>query len=97
LVRTPDAQRLRDLLAELPGVDVERAGEAGGTGEADRLEVTGTDSERIGRLAAAHSLVLFELTPKQASLEEAFMELTKDAVEYQAVVTPAQPVKEMAA
>ncbi|MFE2411438.1 MULTISPECIES: ABC transporter ATP-binding protein [unclassified Kitasatospora] len=95
LVRTPDADRLRELLADQPGVQVEKAADE--NEESDRLEVTGTDCERIGRLAAAHSLVLFELTPKQASLEEAFMELTKDAVEYQAVVTPAQPVKEMAA
>lgn len=61
------------------------------------LTVEGTDSERIGRLAAEHSLTLFELTPQQASLEEAFMELTKDAVEYEAVVTPAELVKETAA
>jgi len=38
----------------------------------------------VGRLAAAHGTVLSELTPIRASLEEAFMELTRDSVEYQA-------------
>jgi ABC-2 type transport system ATP-binding protein len=89
LVRTPDAERLTRVLGDQPGVVV--------TTEEDRLEVTGTDSERIGRLAAEHGVVLFELTPHQASLEEAFMELTKDAVEYQAVVSPAELVKETVA
>jgi ABC-2 type transport system ATP-binding protein len=37
-----------------------------------------------GKLAAAHGIVLFELIPVRASLEEAFMELTRDSVEYQA-------------
>ena len=36
--------------------------------------------------AAANGIVLHELTPVQASLEEAFMELTKDSVEYRANV-----------
>ena len=42
------------------------------------------DSAEVGRLAAAHGIVLVELTPIRASLEEAFMELTRDSVEYQA-------------
>jgi ABC-2 type transport system ATP-binding protein len=37
---------------------------------------------RIGELAASASVVLYELTPRLASLEEAFMELTADSVEY---------------
>lgn len=82
LVRTPDAERLGKRLGELPGVTVT-------TGEdVQVLEVAGAESEQVGRLAAEHSLVLFELTPQHASLEEAFMEMTKDAVEYEAVVTP---------
>jgi ABC-2 type transport system ATP-binding protein len=47
------------------------------------LEVTGLSSDRIGRIAADHSIALAELTPQQASLEEAFMELTRDSVEFQ--------------
>jgi ABC-2 type transport system ATP-binding protein len=55
----------------------------------DVIEITGMESEAVGSLAAAHGIVLFELTPVQASLEEAFMELTRASVEYQArVATP---------
>ena len=43
---------------------------------------TGLTAEQIGELAAAHGIVLHELTPQQASLEEAFMELTRDDVEF---------------
>jgi len=91
LVRTPDSERLGKLLDALPEATVTH-GE-----DTQVLEVAGVDNERIGRLAAEHSLVLFELTPQQASLEEAFMELTKDAVEYEAVVAAPAPVKEPAA
>ena len=52
--------------------------------DADVIEITGMDSAEVGRLAAAHGIVLFELIPVRASLEEAFMELTRDSVEYQA-------------
>ncbi|WP_331767071.1 ATP-binding cassette domain-containing protein [Embleya sp. NBC_00896] len=73
-VRTPDADRLRALL---PAPDVRVAGR-----ERDVLEVKGLSSDDIGRVAAAHGITLFELVPQQASLEEAFMESTRDAVEY---------------
>ena len=46
------------------------------------LDVRGTDGEHIGRIAAAHGIPLFELTPQTASLEQAFMDLTQDSVEY---------------
>jgi ABC-2 type transport system ATP-binding protein len=48
------------------------------------VEVLGLDAAAIGELAAANGLVLHELTPQKASLEEAFMELTSDSVEYHA-------------
>jgi len=54
-----------------------------GTGS-DVIEITGMDSAEVGKLAAAHGIALFELIPVRASLEEAFMELTRDSVEYQA-------------
>jgi ABC-2 type transport system ATP-binding protein len=44
--------------------------------------VTGMDSRRIGTIAAEHGVPLHELTPQTVSLEEAFMELTRDAVKY---------------
>ncbi|WP_433476413.1 ATP-binding cassette domain-containing protein [Spirillospora sp. CA-142024] len=69
-----DAAHLRTLLAG-PGVSVVSE-------ERGALEVTGLPSERIGRIAADHAIALAELTPVQTSLEEAFMELTKNAVEY---------------
>jgi ABC-2 type transport system ATP-binding protein len=54
----------------------------------DVIEVTGMDSGEVGRLAAAYGTVLSELTPVRPSLEEAFMELTRDSVEYQAAGAP---------
>ena len=48
------------------------------------LTVSGLDAAGIGELAAANGIVLHELTPQKASLEEAFMELTRDSVEFQA-------------
>jgi ABC-2 type transport system ATP-binding protein len=75
-VRTPEAAKLRGLLAG-PGVTV--------TGvEDDQLDVTGLSSAEIGLVACDHRVPLEELTPVKASLEEAFMELTEDAVEYRA-------------
>ncbi len=73
-VRTPEAGRLRDMLV---GVDVSVTGL-----EPDLLEVAGLNSEAIGKAACAAAIPLIELTPVQASLEEAFMELTQDAVEF---------------
>ncbi|MCX4747980.1 ATP-binding cassette domain-containing protein [Kitasatospora sp. NBC_01287] len=48
-------------------------------------EVTGTEPERIGELAAANGVALYELSVRQDSLEDAFMRMTADAVEYKAV------------
>ncbi|MFJ6405029.1 ABC transporter ATP-binding protein [Streptomyces hydrogenans] len=74
LVVTPDAGRLRALLPP----------DAHATAEApDTLRVTGLDAPAIGRIAAAHTVELHALTPETASLEQAFMDLTHDSVEYQ--------------
>jgi ABC-2 type transport system ATP-binding protein len=81
-VRSPHAALLRDLLTG-PQVTVTSA-------EAGVLEVTGLDSDDIGRVAAQHQVTLYELVPRTASLEEAFMELTRDSVEYRASVSEAQ-------
>ena len=75
-VRTPDAGTLAELVTG-PGVNVEAPGN-------DLLEVTGLESKAIGELARRHDLSLYELTPVRASLEDAFMELTRDVVEYRA-------------
>ncbi|MER0243052.1 ATP-binding cassette domain-containing protein [Streptomyces sp. HSW2009] len=73
-VVSPEADRLRALLAG-PGVRVTAHGP-------DTLRVTGADGRHIGDTAAAHALPIHELTPRRASLEEAFMELTRDESEY---------------
>jgi ABC-2 type transport system ATP-binding protein len=59
---------------------------AGGTvrdGLEGALIVSGLSGEEIGKLAAFHGVALSELTPQRASLEDAFMELTRESVEYQ--------------
>jgi ABC-2 type transport system ATP-binding protein len=73
-VRTPDLVALQQVVARLGG-----SAEADGD---DVFEVSGVSAEEIGRAAAAQGIVLFELTPHQASLEEAFMEITRGELEY---------------
>jgi ABC-2 type transport system ATP-binding protein len=75
-VRSPQTTELRELLVG-PGVTVTAVDGAA-------LEVSGLTAEQIGDIAAERSLTLHELTPQQASLEEAFMELTRDDLEYAA-------------
>jgi ABC-2 type transport system ATP-binding protein len=74
-VATDDPARLRDVLAG-PGVDI--TGRAG----SEELRVTGLTAREIGLKAAEHGIPLFELTTRTVSLEDAFMDLTRDAVEY---------------
>jgi ABC-2 type transport system ATP-binding protein len=84
LVRTPQADRLAELITAAGGhIEPEAAAPGNGGGSTPAgLIVTGLEAPRIGELAASASLVLYELTPRLASLEEAFMELTADSVEY---------------
>jgi ABC-2 type transport system ATP-binding protein len=72
-VLSPQGEELARLLTS-EGASVETQDGA--------LSVTGLDAARVGDLAAAHRITLHELTPQQASLEEAFFELTEDSVEY---------------
>jgi len=51
--------------------------------------VHGLTAEQVGDTAAAAGIVLHELTPQQASLEEAFMDLTRDDLEFAAEVEEA--------
>ena len=52
---------------------------------AELLEIAGLSAEEIGDIAAVNRITLHELTPQQASLEEAFMTLTtNDDVEFKA-------------
>ena len=53
----------------------------------DELEIAGMTSAQIGDLAAEHRLSLHELTPLRASLEDAYLALTRDEVEYRSEMT----------
>ncbi|MER6714102.1 MULTISPECIES: ABC transporter ATP-binding protein [unclassified Streptomyces] len=75
-VRSPQRERLLDVLHQAGVVAVE-------SGEGV-LEVDGDKAEHVGELAAQHGITLHELSPQQASLEEAFMRLTAESVEYHA-------------
>lgn len=74
LVRTDRATELRDRLVG-PGIEVTSS-------EPGALVVHGLTSTHIGRVAAELGIALSELTPRQATLEEVFMELTHDTLEY---------------
>jgi ABC-2 type transport system ATP-binding protein len=76
LVRTPQAAELREALVGKT-VTVTSA-------ERELLEVHGLTSAEVGTTAARHGIVLHELVPQKASLEQAFMGLTGGAVEYHA-------------
>jgi ABC-2 type transport system ATP-binding protein len=74
-VRTPDLEKMLDALREAglqPNV------------VDGHIELLGTTTEAVGELAAQHQLTLHELFTQRSSLEQAFMEMTKDSVEYQA-------------
>ena len=69
IVRSPDAVRLGTVLAEA-GIDA--------LPQSDGRLAVGAEPERVGELAAAHGVVLHELTAQRATLEEVFLELTGD-------------------
>lgn len=77
-VRTPDVER---LVNTINGPDVTITGV-----EAQLLEISGISAAQIGDAAAAAGIALHELTPLSASLEEAYLELTQDEVEYHSEV-----------
>jgi ABC-2 type transport system ATP-binding protein len=76
-VRTPAAADLRPLLY---GPDVTVTSE-----HTDVLHVHGLTAQQIGHTAWQAQLPIYELSPQHASLEEAFMELTHDSVDYRSI------------
>jgi ABC-2 type transport system ATP-binding protein len=76
LIRTPEPEKARDALA---GAGIEVAAGPDGT-----LEALHTTLETVGALVARHQITVYEISPQVASLEEAFMQLTADAVDYRA-------------
>jgi ABC-2 type transport system ATP-binding protein len=79
LVRSPQASQLRELLL---GPDVTITSK-----EAGLLEVRGVSAESIGDVAFDNHVRLHGLAVQQASLEDAFMEMTHDSVEFHAHTT----------
>lgn len=73
-VVTPEAGALAALLVSR-GADVEVV-------DGRTLQVASATSASIGEAAAAAGIILHELTPSQPSLEDAFMALTRDTVQY---------------
>ncbi|GAA4421997.1 ABC transporter ATP-binding protein [Georgenia halophila] len=79
-VRSPQASELAELLRSSGGATIT----PGGDGVLDVHDVT---AEQVGETAAARGIVLHELTPQRGSLEEAYMTLTQDEVEFRSEPT----------
>jgi ABC-2 type transport system ATP-binding protein len=73
-VRSPQVERLAELIVG-PDVTIDPV-------EPSVVEIRGLSSEQVGTIAAENGVVLYELTSQRASLEEAFMELTRDSLEF---------------
>ncbi len=82
-VRSPQASALAVLLTA-QGATVTRQAER-------TLAITGATSDAIGELAKANGLTLTELSAHQASLEERYMELTRDSADYHAAASALGP------
>jgi len=82
-VKTPDAGRLAQVLAA-PNVTTRYDGSG-------YLDVEGLSAEQIATTAAGAGLVLFEVTPIQRSLEDAYRDLTRESVQYQSEYPSAIP------
>ena len=55
------------------------------------LVVTGLDAAAIGDLAAGHGIALHALVPRQASLEDVYLDLTGESVDYRAAAPEGVP------
>jgi ABC-2 type transport system ATP-binding protein len=71
---TSESARFQELLV-LDGATVCDAGDGA-------LQVSGVTAHLVGELARDHGFAIYELTVERVSLEEAFMALTHDSVEY---------------
>ena len=83
LVKSPDVTRLAELITADGGVIAKTDG--------DEVTVRSLAAPRIGHLAASAGIELHELAPQAASLEEAFMELTRGSAEYEGSIDGAAP------
>lgn len=76
LVRSPQLDRLSMM--------VEQSGGLASVGDNGGMVVTGLDADTIGELASRERITLHQLSTTSSSLEQVFMGMTHDAVEYQA-------------
>lgn len=81
------ADRPQDLVSALAGEGVSSK-----VLEPELLEITGVDSRRIAEIALREQVLVYELTPLQASLEDAYMQLTQSEVEYHSHDLPGRSV-----
>lgn len=77
------ADRPQDLLGKLAGEGVTSQ-----VLEPELIEITGVDARRIAEVALRERVVVYELTPMQVSLEDAYMQLTQTEVEYHSLTLP---------
>ena len=75
-VRTPDPGRLVSVLAS--------SGLVADAQDDDSLSIIGADTDAVAEAAAAEGIVLHELTPEHPSLEDVFLALTHDSIDYRA-------------
>ena len=80
-VRSPQAAELAAILTG-PGITITRAGDA--------LAVTGTTAGAIGQAARDNAIIVTGLSASQATLEDRYMELTRDAADYRGAPSPAR-------
>ncbi|MGH7903019.1 MAG: ABC transporter ATP-binding protein [Candidatus Dormibacteraceae bacterium] len=88
-VRGPELKRLAELLVHADATVIHEPDGA--------LAVSGLEMAAVGDLAARHGIALHELSAQAASLEEAFMEMTEDSVDYQAGHSEGRPHPQMVA
>jgi ABC-2 type transport system ATP-binding protein len=77
-VRSTDPVALARML-RAPGVTVTESADGA-------LTVTGASTAQVGAVAGAAGITVLELATEQASLEDVFVGLTQDAVEYRAAI-----------
>jgi ABC-2 type transport system ATP-binding protein len=95
-VVTPDAPRLTERLAAAGASTTPARAEAGAGpggdgvpgGQARALDVTGMSSREVGTIAADARIPLWELTPRTGSLEDAYLALTRDSLDFTDPVRP---------
>jgi ABC-2 type transport system ATP-binding protein len=82
LVQSPDATGLAALLRQAGATVAPATDQPAGAAGRGGLRVTGLDVTAIGDIAARHGVALHGLTPHRASLESAYLQLTRDQLDF---------------